>query len=59
MFFELCEKLCLKNGNPHHAAQAQATKLNEIAEKMNQDWLSLYGGKISSEGWLTYTIELK
>ena len=33
----------------HHAAQAQATKLNEIAEKMNQDWLKLYGGKISSE----------
>lgn len=23
MFFELCEKLCLKNGNTHHAAQAQ------------------------------------
>jgi L-ribulokinase len=33
----------------HHAAQAQATKLNKIAEAMNQDWLAYYGGKVSSE----------
>ncbi|MBP9989176.1 MAG: ribulokinase [Ruminococcus sp.] len=33
----------------HHAAQPQATKLNKIAEDMNEDWLGLYGGKVSSE----------
>ncbi len=33
----------------HHAAQAQANKLNEIAEARNETWLKNYGGKISSE----------
>lgn len=33
----------------HHAAQAQANKLNEIAEARNEAWLKNYGGKISSE----------
>ncbi len=33
----------------HHAAQAQANKLNEIAEERNEAWLKNYGGKISSE----------
>lgn len=33
----------------HHAAQAQATKLNKVAEDMGEDWLALYGGKVSSE----------
>ncbi len=33
----------------HHAAQAQANKLNEIAEQRNEPWLKNYGGKISSE----------
>ena len=33
----------------HHAAQYCADKLNETAEAMHQDWLALYGGKISSE----------
>lgn len=35
----------------HHAAQDKAAKLNEIAEKRGEKWLSRYGGKISSE-WL-------
>lgn len=35
----------------HHAAQYCADHLNETAEKMGEKWLSLYGGKISSE-WL-------
>lgn len=35
----------------HHAAQYCADLLNEIAEKRGEKWLSLYGGKISSE-WL-------
>ncbi len=33
----------------HHAAQAHATKLNETADKMGEEWLELYGGKVSSE----------
>jgi L-ribulokinase len=33
----------------HHAAQDKANKLNEIAERTGQKWLSRYGGKISSE----------
>ena len=33
----------------HHAAQAHATKLNEVADKMGEEWLQLYGGKVSSE----------
>jgi L-ribulokinase len=35
----------------HHAAQDEATKLNKIAEARGEDFLKLYGGKISSE-WL-------
>lgn len=35
----------------HHAAQYCADQLNETAEQMGQEWLALYGGKISSE-WL-------
>ena len=35
----------------HHAAQAQADRIRELAEKRGEDWLSRYGGKISSE-WM-------
>lgn len=35
----------------HHAAQKHANKLNETAEKMGEDFLKRYGGKISSE-WM-------
>lgn len=35
----------------HHAAQYCADILNQTAEKRKEQWLSLYGGKISSE-WL-------
>lgn len=35
----------------HHAAQAQANKLNEIARERGEEFLSRYGGKISSE-WM-------
>ena len=35
----------------HHAAQKYANKLNEIAMKRNEEFLTRYGGKISSE-WL-------
>lgn len=54
----LCFKEELK-GNPHtyvklwkhHAAQAQASKLNRIATERGEEFLSRYGGKISSE-WM-------
>lgn len=35
----------------HHAAQDEANKLNAIARDRNEEFLKLYGGKISSE-WL-------
>jgi len=35
----------------HHAAQDEANKLNKIARERGEDFLKLYGGKISSE-WL-------
>lgn len=35
----------------HHAAQDKANQLNEMAQKMGEEWLPRYGGKISSE-WL-------
>lgn len=35
----------------HHAAQAQANKLNKIAGERGEDFLARYGGKISSE-WM-------
>ena len=35
----------------HHAAQKQANKLNQIAAERGESFLSLYGGKISSE-WM-------
>ncbi len=35
----------------HHAAQKYANELNEIAEKSDENFLSRYGGKISSE-WM-------
>jgi L-ribulokinase len=33
----------------HHAAQAQADRINELARKRDEPWLPRYGGLISSE----------
>jgi L-ribulokinase len=33
----------------HHAAQPQATRINELAEQRGESWLPRYGGFISSE----------
>ena len=33
----------------HHAAQAQANRLNAVAEARGEKWLNNYGGKVSSE----------
>jgi L-ribulokinase len=35
----------------HHAAQPEANRLNAVAEERGEEWLGLYGGKISSE-WM-------
>jgi L-ribulokinase len=33
----------------HHAAQAQADRVNAVAEERGEPWLARYGGRISSE----------
>jgi L-ribulokinase len=33
----------------HHAAQPQADRVNAVAAELDEPWLGLYGGKISSE----------
>ncbi|MGB4135865.1 MAG: ribulokinase, partial [Microbacterium sp.] len=35
----------------HHSAQAYATRITEVARERGEDWLSRYGGRISSE-WM-------
>lgn len=42
----------------HHAAQYCADQLNETAERMGQEWLALYGGKISSEWLVPKTMQI-
>lgn len=42
----------------HHAAQAHANKLNEIAEKRGESFLKRYGGKISSEWFFPKVMQL-
>ena len=33
----------------HHAAQPEADEINALAAKRGEDWLSIYGGKVSCE----------
>jgi len=42
----------------HHAAQPEANRINETARKMNQGWLERYGGKISSEWFMSKTLQI-
>lgn len=42
----------------HHAAQKQAQRMTEIAEKMNPDLLNFYGGKTSSEWTLPKVVQM-
>jgi L-ribulokinase len=42
----------------HHAAQRVADRLNEVAAERGEDWLSRYGGRISSEWYFPKLIEL-
>jgi len=42
----------------HHAAQAQADRINEVASDREETWLARYGGKISSEWLLPKALQL-
>jgi len=53
-------------GNPHawvklwkhHAAQPEADKINETAQKLGEPWLDRYGGKISSEWFFSKVLQI-
>lgn len=42
----------------HHAAQPQAEKINSMARKEKQEWLSYYGGKVSSEWFFPKLLQI-
>jgi L-ribulokinase len=42
----------------HHAAQAQADRINEVARQRNETWLERYGGKISSEWFFSKALQI-
>jgi len=42
----------------HHAAQRQADQVNTLATERNERWLSLYGGRISSEWVLSKSLQI-
>ena len=42
----------------HHAAQAEADRINETARRMGEAWLDRYGGKISSEWFFSKTLQI-
>jgi L-ribulokinase len=42
----------------HHAAQAEADRINETARNMGEPWLERYGGKISSEWFFSKVLQI-
>jgi L-ribulokinase len=42
----------------HHAAQAQADHINEVARQRNESWLNRYGGKYSSEWFFSKLLQI-
>jgi L-ribulokinase len=42
----------------HHAAQPEADRINATAEATGQDWLTRYGGKISSEWFFSKALQI-
>ncbi len=42
----------------HHAAQPEADELNALAEQRGEEWLDIYGGRISSEWMLPKVLEI-
>src|SRR6266446_3286147 len=53
-------------GNPHawvklwkhHAAQPEATRINELAASRGEDFLRVYGGKVSSEWFFSKSLQI-
>ncbi|MEX2542050.1 MAG: ribulokinase [Trueperaceae bacterium] len=42
----------------HHAAQPQADRINEVARQRGEEWLTRYGGKISSEWFFSKALQI-
>lgn len=42
----------------HHAAQAQADRINAVARERGEPWLSRYGGKISAEWFYAKSLQI-
>ncbi len=42
----------------HHAAQPEADRINAVATERGEDWLKLYGGKISSEWFYAKALQI-
>ncbi|MBZ0306482.1 MAG: ribulokinase [Anaerolineae bacterium] len=42
----------------HHAAQAQADRINEVARQRGESWLKRYGGKYSSEWFFSKLLQI-
>ena len=42
----------------HHAAQAEADQINEVARRRGESWLNRYGGKVSSEWFFSKTLQI-
>ncbi len=42
----------------HHAAQSEADEITALAEARGEDWLCMYGGKVSSEWALPKILEI-
>jgi len=42
----------------HHAGQAQANRINEVARQRGESWLKRYGGKYSSEWFFSKLLQI-
>jgi len=42
----------------HHAAQAEANRINEIGRERNEDFIRIYGGKYSSEWFFSKLLQI-
>jgi L-ribulokinase len=42
----------------HHAAQPEADRINEVAAELGEPWLARYGGKISSEWFVSKSLQI-
>jgi len=42
----------------HHAAQPEATRINELAASRGEKFLRVYGGKVSSEWFFSKALQI-